>query len=109
MGFSSFSTGQYANLHPADRQRRYQLNTADASGTIDIATAPGERGRVDTLGDFLDVWGVPDVAAAGGTFGSGIRVSVQVDGRPFAGDPRTIPLRDGTRVVIQETGPSGGG
>jgi hypothetical protein len=84
---------------------RYRLTTADASGTIEIATGPGERGRVYTLGDFLDVWGMPDVATVSGSFGSSIRVSVQVDGRQYASDPRTIPLRDGTRVVVQVTGP----
>jgi len=88
---------------------RYRLTTADTSGTIDVATAPAERGRVYTLGDFLDVWGVPDVASMAGAFGSATRVTVLVDGRPYSGDPRTIPLRNGTRVVVQVTAPTGGG
>jgi len=88
---------------------RYRLTTSGSSGAIDIAATPGERGRVYTLGDFLDVWGVPDVASAQGSSGTGIRVSVQVNGRPYPGDPRTIPLRDGTQVVVKVASPAGAG
>jgi photosystem II stability/assembly factor-like uncharacterized protein len=88
---------------------RFRLSTADASGTIDIAGTPAERGRVYTLGDLLDVWAIPDLASAAGVFGPSVRASVQVDGKPYAGDPRAIPLHDGTRVVIDATGPSGTG
>ncbi len=86
---------------------RYRLFTTDASGTIDIASTPSERGRTYTLGDFLDVWGVPDVQSIGPYLGTGIRVSVLVDARAYQGDPRTIPLHDGTNVVVQVTGPTG--
>jgi len=52
---------------------------------------------------------VADIASISGSFGADIRVAVLVDGRPYAGDPRTIPLRDGTQVAVQVTGPSGSG
>ncbi|HKF74939.1 MAG TPA: hypothetical protein VKF59_02260 [Candidatus Dormibacteraeota bacterium] len=87
----------------------YRLTTAGTSGTIAIATTPGERGHVYTLGDLLDIWGVADIASISGSFGTDIRVAVLVDGRPYAGDPRTIPLRDGTQVAVQVTGPSAAG
>jgi hypothetical protein len=32
-----------------------------ASGNIDIAATPQERGRIYTLGDFLDVWCLPTI------------------------------------------------
>jgi len=85
---------------------RYRLFTPDASGTIDISGTPSERGRTYTLGDFLDVWGMPDVQSIG-SYGAGIAVSVVVDGTAYRGDPRTIPLHDGTKVVVQVTGPPG--
>jgi photosystem II stability/assembly factor-like uncharacterized protein len=86
----------------------YRLYTTDASGTIDIATTPSERGHVYTLGNLLDEWGVPDVRYLAPSLGSSVRVTVLVDGKPYGGDPRAIPLRDRTDVVIQATGPTGG-
>jgi hypothetical protein len=87
---------------------RYRLTTA-AGGTIEIAATPAERGRTYTLGDLLDVWGVPDVAALTGYVGPSVRTAVMVDGRVHGGDPRAIPLRDGTRITIEVTVPTGGG
>jgi photosystem II stability/assembly factor-like uncharacterized protein len=85
---------------------RYRLFTPDASGTIDISSTPSESGRTYTLGDFLDVWGVPDVQSIAPYVGAGVVVSVLVDGSAYPGDPRTIPLHDGTKVVVQVTGPT---
>jgi hypothetical protein len=36
-------------------------------------------------------------------------VAIGVDGQSRSGDPRTIPLRDGTHVEVVVTAPTGGG
>ena len=63
------------------------LHTHAADGIVHIES-PVQR--TYTLGEFFDVWHQPlsatRVATAGG------RVSVFVDGRPYLGNPRDIPL-----------------
>jgi hypothetical protein len=88
---------------------RYRLFTSDESGTIEIAATPAERGHRYTLGDFLDVWGVTNLQAALPSQGPSARVAILVDGRPYGGDPRAIPLHDGTEIVVVVTAPTGGG
>jgi hypothetical protein len=53
------------------------------------------------------VWGRANLQAIGPLEGTNFQASVTVDGRVYSGDPRTIPLRDGARIVVQLTGPSG--
>lgn len=66
----------------------YWLHTHDDTGVLHVES-PTER--VYTLGNFFDIWQQPlgpdQVGPARG------RVTAYVDGRPFTGDPRTIPLQ----------------
>jgi hypothetical protein len=63
------------------------------------------------MNDIAKYWKVGSSCAAsiGGHFGTGIRASVRVYGKPHVGDPRTIPLKDGTQVAVEVTGPTYGG
>lgn len=65
----------------------YWLHTHDESGVIH-AEAPEEHHF--TLGQFFDIWGQPltrhQVGPAKGD------VKVLVDGKPFTGDPRDVPI-----------------
>ena len=74
------------------------LHTHDETGIIHIES-PVQR--TFTLGDFFDVWGQPlsatQVGPAKGT------VTATLDGQPFTGDPRTIPL-DAHAVVQLDVG-----
>jgi hypothetical protein len=55
-----------------------------------------------TLGEFFDVWGVRlSATCIGGYCDDASRsLDVFVDGRPYAGDPRTLPLVDHEVVVL---------
>ena len=71
----------------------YWLHTHTADGVIHIESpAP----RVFTLGNFLDIWDrdFPWKHPA-----------VSVDGKPWKGDLRSIPLLDHERIVIQNGPP----
>jgi hypothetical protein len=72
----------------------YWLHTHDTTGIIHIES-PVQR--VYTLGQFFDIWGQPlsstQVGSASG------HVTVYLNGKPFAGDPRTIKLTP--HAVIQ--------
>jgi hypothetical protein len=72
----------------------YWLHTHDATGVVHIES-PVRRGY--TLGQFFDVWGRPlSDTQVGGDTG---QVTAFVDGKRFAGDPRSIKLT--THAVIQ--------
>jgi hypothetical protein len=72
----------------------YWLHTHDTTGIIHIES-PVQR--VYTLGQFFDIWGQPlssnQVGSASG------HVTAYVNGKPFAGDPRTIKMTP--HAVIQ--------
>lgn len=73
-----------------------------------IEATPAERGRTYTLGDLLDVWGIPDASyAVPVQYAKVPAVRVEVDGRALAPDqdPRSVPLRDGTDITIRVTWP----
>jgi hypothetical protein len=88
---------------PAGRRCIYWLHTHTPDGIIHIE-APLDRSF--TLGDFFKVWNQPlsKTTAASAHAAKGATLRVWVDGKPFAGDPRTIPLKAHTDVVI-EAGP----
>jgi photosystem II stability/assembly factor-like uncharacterized protein len=90
----------------------YRLHAVGGSGGVAIEATEAERGRVYTLGDLLDVWGLPDPRSASAFVASDDPpVTVLVNGKPVAGDPRAVPLHDGDRLLIQiggGVGPSGG-
>jgi hypothetical protein len=88
---------------PAARPCIYWLHTHTPDGIIHIE-APKDRSF--TLSDFFLVWGQPlgRTIAASARAAKGTSLKVWVDGKPFTGDPRSIPLRSHTDIVI-EAGP----
>jgi hypothetical protein len=86
-----------------DRNCLYWIHTHTADGIIHIESPTP---RTFTLGDFFTIWGQPldrtRAAAMRGAKGEALRV--WVDGKPYTGDPRAIPLLVHTDIVI-EAGP----
>jgi hypothetical protein len=74
------------------------LHTHDESGIIHIES-PIQR--TYTLGDFFDVWGLPLSATQVGPLTGA--VTAYLDGQPFTGDPRNVPL-DAHAVVQLDVG-----
>ena len=79
----------------------YAVQTRAPTGVIEV----GASNRL-TLGAFFAVWGRPlsSIALVGFRARPGERVRAYVDGRSWTGDPRAIPLRRHTQVVL-ELGP----
>ena len=75
------------------------LHTHDDSGIIHDES-PVVRSY--SLGEFFDVWGVRLTrTCVGGYCATGDkRLAALVDARPFTGDPRDIPLRNGENIVL---------
>jgi hypothetical protein len=73
----------------------YWLHSHTADGVIHIESPVR---RTYTLGEYFDIWGQPlgrdRVGPARGA------VTAYVDGRPFAGDPRSIALNAHARVQL---------
>ena len=88
---------------PASGQCLYWVHTHTPDGVIHIESPAN---RTFTLGDFFAVWGQPisTTRAASAIAGKGTTLKAWVDGKPFAGDPATIPLKAHTDIVI-EIGP----
>ena len=86
----------------------YWIHTHAADGVIHIES-PVQR--LFTLGDFFDVWG--DTLSR--TQASSVRalrrstLRVTVNGKRWAGNPRSIPLRDHEEIVIQNGPPYSSG
>jgi hypothetical protein len=74
------------------------LHTHDSSGVIHIES-PVQR--IYTLGDFFDIWGQPLSATQVGPAQGA--VTAMVNGAPFAGSPRDIPL-DAHNVIQLDVG-----
>jgi hypothetical protein len=81
----------------------YWLHTHTPDGIIHIESPVV---RDFTLGNFFAVWGQPlsRTRAASVTVAAGA-LRVWVDGRPYAGDPRAIPLVTHTEIVIEAGAP----
>jgi hypothetical protein len=78
----------------------YPLRTVDPTGVIEIDRATG--GSAPTVGELFRLWGQPlSRSRLAGFAGS---VAAFVDGRRWAGDPRSIPLARHAQVVL-ELGP----
>src|ERR1700686_2263354 len=73
----------------------YWLHSHTADGIIHVES-PSQR--VYTLGNYFDIWNQPlsatQVGPAHGT------VTASVDGQPFTGDPRSIPLNPHTLLQL---------
>ena len=74
------------------------LHTHDSSGVVHIES-PVQR--VYTLGDFFDIWGQPLSATQVGPAQGA--VTATVNGSPFTGNPRSIPL-DAHNVIQLDVG-----
>jgi hypothetical protein len=81
----------------------YPLRTVDPTGVVEVA----EAGRAVTLGDLFAIWGQPLSPAGFGPWrvSSGEQLGVFLDGEPFAGDPRTLPLRRHAEIVLEVGSP----
>lgn len=92
-----------ANIGIDDNTCAYYLHTHDNSGEIHIE-APVVRKF--TLGNFFDIWGQQLSRRRIGSIPmrKGQLVRTFVDGKVFAGDPRSIELR-AHRLIALEIGP----
>jgi hypothetical protein len=88
---------------PPGKRCIYWVHTHTPNGVIHIE-APENRSF--TLGDFFLVWGEPlgRSRAASASAPRGRSLKVWVNGRPYGGDPRKIPLAAHADIVI-EAGP----
>jgi hypothetical protein len=79
----------------------YPARTLEPTGVIEI-----ESGAGVTLGQLFALWGQPLSAHALGAFRAprGARVAAYVDGAPWRGDPRAIPLRRHAAIVLEVNG-----
>jgi hypothetical protein len=79
----------------------YWLHTHTSDGIIHIESPTA---RIYTLGNFFNIWHQPlsssQVATASG------RVSAFVNGKPWTGDPRMIPLRAHAQVQLDVGSPN---
>lgn len=82
----------------------YWLHTHAGDGIIHIESPVL---RTFTLGQFFDVWGVglSREQAAQVHAATHERLRITVNGAPWTGDPRAIPLRDREEIVIQDGPP----
>ena len=74
----------------------YPLRTREPTGVVEIV-----RGASLTLGELFEVWGQPLSKNRLVGFSSRSPILAFVDGRRFAGDPWTIPLRPHAEIVLE--------
>ena len=84
----------------------YWLHTHSSNGIVHIESPVV---RTFTLGQFFDIWGetLTRTQAAGVRASRGRVLRFTVNGRPWTGDPRSIPLRDREEIVVQNGPPYG--
>ena len=73
----------------------YWLHTHAADGIVHVESPSSAQ---YTLGNFFDVWGQP--LATGQVGPAPGKVSAYVDGKPFTGDPRSIPLTNHAAIQL---------
>jgi hypothetical protein len=83
----------------------YWLHTHTPDGIIHIESPVV---RTFTLGQFFAVWGEPltRIRASDAKLHSGEKMTVWVDGSRYAGEPRSIPLRQHTDITIDVGSPA---
>ncbi len=74
----------------------YPVRTREPTGVIEVA-----RGANATLGQFFAVWGRPLSPARLAGFASTAPILAFVNGRRWHGDPRAIPLRRHSEIVLE--------
>ncbi len=86
-----------------DQQCLYWLHTHAADGIIHIES-PGRA--TFTLGQFFDIWGQPLTSTQAGPLRAdpGAQLHVFVDGTPYRGVPRAIPLTAHELITIESGG-----
>jgi len=78
----------------------YWLHTHDDTGLIHVEADVAVN---YTLGQFFTVWDqqLSQEQVLGERVGPGEEVRVLVDGQPFMGDPRSVPLTPHEQIVVQ--------
>jgi hypothetical protein len=86
----------------------YWLHTHQSDGVVHIEAPRSSASRKFTLGDFFDVWKkrLDSTHIGDTTLGSGQKLLMFVDGKPYTGDPRKIVLGAHTLVVLEVTPPA---
>jgi hypothetical protein len=83
---------------PCDQPCISPLHTHDVTGILHTESPTQED---NTLGQFFTEWGVRLDANCFANYCKPAKpVAVYVDGKPFTGDPRTIPLSDRKEIAI---------
>lgn len=75
----------------------YPIRTREPTGVLEVWA-----GRRLTLGDLFALWGQPLSPTRMAGFRGNVRAFV--GGRPWSGDPRTIPLERHAQVVLEVGG-----
>jgi hypothetical protein len=85
----------------------YWMHTHQTDGVVHIEAPKSAATRKFTLGNLFDVWKKPlDSTHVGDTtIGSGQKLEIFVDGKPYTGNPRNIVLGAHTLVVLEVTPP----
>ena len=76
----------------------YPLRTLEPTGVIEVSPRSAPR-----LGDLFSIWGQPLTRRRVLAFGSSprSRIRAYVDGLPWRGDPRRIPLSPHAQIVLE--------
>jgi hypothetical protein len=72
------------------------IHTHDTTGVVHVFT---QVGKSDMLRQVFSVWGQP--LDSNGAIGVHALVAVLVNGQPFTGDPRAVPLKNLENIVIE--------
>lgn len=85
----------------------YWTHTHDTSGIIHIEAPADQKNRTFTLGDFFSVWGQPLDSKHVATFAlsGNQKVVAYVDGKPYTGEPKNIPLKAHAVITLEVTPP----
>ncbi len=85
----------------------YWLHTHDVSGIVHIEAPADQKDRVFTLGDLFDVWKQPlnEHQLATLKTKDGERISAWIDGQPYSGELRKLPMKEHSEIVLAITPP----
>src|SRR5437764_10133752 len=80
----------------------YPVRTCEPTGLLELEPSA----RALTLGELFAIWGQPLSTSrlAGFHAPPGTRVAAYLDGRPWPGDPRAVPLRRHAVIVLEVAG-----
>ena len=97
--FTTEGMPSYGGINvPCDQPCISPLHTHDVTGILHTESSTHKD---NTLGQFFTEWGVRLDANCFATYCKPAKpVAIYVDGNPFTGDPRTIPLSDRKEIAI---------